>query len=374
MSNKILIFGDICPTDDTREVFKSGCGVALFNEMYPLMQEAAYCIANLECVLTDCPKPIEKCGPVLYGATICAKTIANAGVRAVSLANNHIRDCGDVGVMSTIDACQKAGLTTFGANQNLEKASIEHRFNVAGKQIAIVSFCEREFNYIHDNRMGGKALDVYEDFDRLRALKAEVDYLIVLFHGGIEYHRYPSPLLQKKCRKMVESGANLVLCQHSHCIGTLEKYQNSHILYGQGNSIFGYRKNNKMWNEGIVVSLDVDRSFKIELIAIQTIEGGHIKLAEERSGILSALNERSLYVDDYEFIQKQWKDFCDRQETDYLPLLWGWNVNLIRINRIMKNLLTKLFVHKRSRNASHNLVRCDAHREVVETILSKYDF
>ena len=370
--NKILIFGDICPTGDTSAAFISGVGAALFGEMYPLMQEASYCIANLECALTDNPEPVEKCGPVLYGATACAKTIANAGIRAVSLANNHIRDCGDGGVIATLETCHKAGIATFGAGHNLKQASRAHRFKVEGKQIAVVSFCEREFNYIHDGRMGGKALDLYEDFDRLRVIKTEVDYLIVLFHGGIEYHRYPSPVLQKKCRKMVECGADLVLCQHSHCVGTLEKYLDSHILYGQGNSIFGYRKNNKMWNEGLVVSIDVDRSFKIELIAIQTIEGGLIKLDD--TDILTALNERSIHVDDEDFIQKHWTDFCDRQEKDYLPLLWGWNVNLIRINRILKNLLAKIFVHKRSRNISHNIVRCDAHREVIETILNKYDF
>lgn len=373
-NNRILIFGDICPTDDTRAAFESGSGATLFGEMYPQMQEAAYCIANLECALTDTPTPVEKCGPVLYGASRCAQTIADAGVQAVSLANNHIRDCGDAGVISTLEACKRVGLETFGTGRDLAEASIEHRFEVAGKQIAIVSFCEREFNYIHDGRMGGKALDVYEDFDRLRALKTEVDYLIVLFHGGIEHHRYPSPLLQKKCRKMVECGANLVLCQHSHCIGTYETYQYGHILYGQGNSIFGYRKGNKMWNEGLVVSVDVADSFKIELIPTETAEGGQIKLATENSDILSSIHERSKHVDDPAFIAQQWQTFCRCQETDYLPLLWGWSVTMVRVNRILKNLFAKLLVSKRPRNVSHNLIRCDAHREVLETIFEQYEF
>lgn len=378
-NSKILIYGDICPTDDTRAAFESGSGATLFGEMYPQMQEAAYCIANLECALTDSPKPVEKCGPVLYGATKCATTIADAGMKAVSLANNHIRDCGDEGVISTLDACKKADIATFGAGRDLTEASREHRFEVAGKQIAIVSFCEREFNYIHDGRMGGKALDVYEDFDRLRTLRAEVDYLIVLFHGGIEYHRYPSPLLQKKCRKFIDSGADLVLIQHSHCIGALEDYHGGKILYGQGNSIFGYRKGNKMWNEGLVVSINVDERFEVELLPVESKslkvkETKSLCMVENPETISGPLLERSVMVSDAVFIEKQWKEFCDRQETDYLPLLWGWSVNLIRLNRILKNLLVKLFVRQRPRNASHNLVRCDAHREVVETILRKYEF
>ena len=33
-------------------------------------------------------------------------------------------------------------------------------------------------------------------------------------------------------------GADVVLCQHSHCIGCYEQYEGAHILYGQGNFHF----------------------------------------------------------------------------------------------------------------------------------------
>lgn len=66
----------------------------------------------------------------------------------------------------------------------------------------------------------------------------------MLYHGGKEYYRYSSPNLQKTCRKMTEKGADLVLCQHSHCIGSYEEYNDSTILYGQGNFIFNMKKMN----------------------------------------------------------------------------------------------------------------------------------
>lgn len=61
--------------------------------------------------------------------------------------------------------------------------------------------------------------------DHIADLKQKFDYVIVLYHGGKEHYRYPSPNLQKACRKMVDKGADLVVCQHNHCIGCKEKHK-----------------------------------------------------------------------------------------------------------------------------------------------------
>lgn len=372
MSNRILIFGDVCPTDDTREAFESGDGKALFGELEPMIKESAYCIANLECAITDRPAPIKKCGPVLYGSTKCLKTLADAGINAVSLANNHIRDCGDTGVADTINTCDQNGIAHFGAGATMEEAAQAHHFEVAGKKIVICSFCEREFTHITEGRMGGKPLDVFEDYDRVHELRTEVDFLIVLFHGGIENHRYPSPLLQKKCRKFVDSGADLVLIQHSHCVGSLEEYNGCKILYGQGNSIFGYRKGSKMWNEGLLVSVDVENGFKVELLPIETIEGGRLVKAGKPASISEPLLERSVMVTDSAFIQQQWEEFCNSIEPLYLSMLYGHGLQTNRLNRLLKNRIIRWFYTKWQLNVTNNLIRCDAHREVVETLLNKY--
>ena len=59
-----------------------------------------------------------------------------------------------------------------------------------------------------------------------------------IINGGKEHYRYPSPDLQKICRKFIDKGADLVVCQHSHCIGCEEKYNHGTIVYGQWNFLF----------------------------------------------------------------------------------------------------------------------------------------
>ena len=76
------------------------------------------------------------------------------------------------------------------------------------------------------------------DVDPAEQKDNKCDYTIVLYHGGKEYYRYPSPNLQRVCRYMIEKGTDLVICQHSHCIGCEENYLSGKIVYGQGNFIF----------------------------------------------------------------------------------------------------------------------------------------
>lgn len=372
--SKILIFGDICPTIDTVAYFESCSGERLFGGLLPFMREADYCIANLECAITDHPSPVKKCGPVLYGSTKCLTTIADAGIDALSLANNHIRDCGDDGVLSTIASCDIHAIKHFGAGRDIAEAAAPLIAEVKGKKIGFASFAEREFNYTEPGKMGAKALDVYEDFDRVLELKKKTDCVIVLFHGGIENHLFPSPLLQKKCRKFVDSGADVVLVQHSHCIGSYEAYHGGTILYGQGNSIFGYRKGDSKWNEGLLVTVDIEDSVKVCFTALETLESGTISLAVDADKIIKPFCERSAKVQDATFIETEWRKFCDNIEALYLSMLYGHGLQTNRLNRLLRNRIIRWFYTKRQINVTNNLVRCDAHREVIETLLNKYNY
>ena len=97
------MFGDICP-------FKVDLSLDISHDSGEIL------IGNLECPLTDNPITVEKAGPVLYCHPDLASKLVSLGFYGVSLANNHIRDCGDEGVFNTIKVCGESGLRTFGAD------------------------------------------------------------------------------------------------------------------------------------------------------------------------------------------------------------------------------------------------------------------
>ena len=361
---KITIFGDICPVD----------GIKSFN--VPIGEDEIV-VGNLECALTDNPRPVKKAGPVLYAAEVFAASLKEWGFDAVSLANNHIRDCGDEGVYSTIAACQKNGILSFGAGNTSTEAGKPLIVEKNGKKVAFMSFAEKEFNYVHDGKAGAIAFDPYESFDMIREVRKGVDALIVLYHGGIEHYIYPSPLLRKKCRKMVEAGADVVLCQHSHCIGTRENYGKGEILYGQGNSLFGYRKENNSWNYGLLVRLELsEEGIHVKYDVLETSEDGAVGMASNAVAdkVMAQLEKESVKLSNDDFLDASWKVFCRKKAPLYLAMTYGFGTNMNRLNRLLRNGVIKFLFGRRELNVSHNIIRCDAHKEVIETIFEEYEF
>lgn len=369
---KILLFGDICPTKDTQASFDRGDCNAVFGEVMPEIKNADIVIGNLECAVTDSPKPIQKAGPVLYANTTSLTTLKDFD--ALNLANNHIRDCGDEGVLTAIDACANEGIRTFGAGRDIETARQPIIIEKNGLKIGLVSFAEQEFNIATDTRPGACYLDIYQDFDRLRKFRRTVDYLIVLYHGGIEYFPYPSPELRRKCRKMVECGADLVSCQHSHCIGTIESFQNSTIVYGQGNSVFGYRKGDANWNRGLLLEIKIDKSTAKVAYKTMVATPNGLKWMDpaQAKALDEELDKRAKATEDQ--ITVEWDKFCKDLGNIHLPLLLGWPRLLIAINRRTNNMLIRLLYGRKASNITHNLIRCEAHREVIDNLLSKNDY
>lgn len=374
----LTIFGDICPVVDTLSGFESGNPQKILSdEVIKLISESDLTIGNLECVFTDTPHPIKKAGPVLFAPTKCLLTLSKAGFNAFSIANNHIRDCGSRGVDDTTQACKDLNIATFGGGHDEKSAKTPYIIDIKGRRFAFLSFAEHEFNAVGKNTSGAALLDVYEDFEKIRDLKTQVDHLIVLYHGGIEYHSYPSPLLQKKCRALARAGADVVLCQHSHCIGSVEKYGESTILYGQGNNLFGYRKNNPGWNNGLIVQVkSTEEQLAVEFIPCTTTSESIFELLSSKAAedIISELNSRSSRINDEEFIVEQWEQFCTRAENLYLGLAYGWNRYLIFLNRKTRGNLLKMIYGLRKRNITQNLIRCESHHEVLRTVLDKYNF
>ena len=198
-------------------------------------------------------------------------------------------------------------------------------------------------------------------------------YLIIVYHGGIEYYKYPSPLLQKKCRKFIDKGADFVTCQHSHCIGVLENYQEGRILYGQGNTLFGHRHNNDSWNRGLLVKLIFEESNKkpvLELIPIEATKVGIRKMSKTDSRLLLAeMHNESLRINNDEFIQKKWIEFCNSREGDYMSFLFGFNKILVHLNRLFKNRIVRFLFPRRTIRITNNIIRCESHNEVLSSII-----
>lgn len=368
----ILIGGDTAPTESNQTLFEVGNIRALFgDELVELFRSADVRILNLESPLCDTSTPIKKCGPCLRGTPSAVGVLHRLGVDAVTLANNHILDHGVQGWKATQRLLDQVGIQHFGAGNTLAESAMPYIMHVGGKRIGLYACAEHEFSIASPNSPGANPFDPLESFDHVATLAQHCDGVIVLYHGGTEYYRYPSPQLQRVCRKFVEKGAALVLCQHSHCIGCEEKYQHGVILYGQGNFLLdrGEREERKT-----ALLVKADETLK-EISYIPVVKAGNgVRLAghAETDTILQAFVERSQEIKQNNFMTCHYTEYAEKRLNDYIQSIHGVPERLFTVK--MLNLLTKgQFRQKALRRcyeledfmAIENYIDCEAHRELL---------
>ena len=199
----------------------------------------------------------------------------------------------------------------------------------------------------------------YKDVNKL---KKQVDYVVVIYHGGKEFYRYPSPDLQEICRNFVDFGADIVVTQHSHCIGCVEKYNNKSIIYGQGNFIFD-RANDEFRNTSLIVKLDIDQGeMNISYIPIEK-NGRFIKISKDKT-ILENFKKRSEEIKREGFIEEQYSKFADKNLNLYLYAMNRKRIYNKILNRIFnRKFFTKIY-NKKDCLEILNYIECEAHREL----------
>ena len=252
---RILIGGDILPSGSNIPYFEKGDIQHLFGEeICQLFFSADFSIANLEGPLTDSEQ--EKAGPVVKAPKACVKGFQDLGISALALANNHVTDYGQRGYEDTIDALNKAGIKHVGSGINIKEVSSHMMVDLGERRICIYNVSEQFFNTPGKSSPGANLYDEYLVCNEIKDLRQNCDYLIVLYHGGAEYFQYPTPKVRQRCHRMADCGANLIVTQHTHCIGCEEIYGKSYILHGQGNFLFARQKMfPDLTKEGLLIEL-----------------------------------------------------------------------------------------------------------------------
>lgn len=319
---KTLLFGDVCPTELNQALFAEGNTKELFSDAVSLFSDKDFALINLECALTEHDVAIKKFGPALKAPVGTADTLKKLGVTLCGLSNNHVFDFGIKGAKDTVRALSEAGLDYTGFGENYEDSRKCYTFRKDGEAIAVVAVCEHEYSYALEDRMGSRPFDEYETVEDVRAAKATHDRVIVTYHGGKELCRYPSPRLRRLCRALARNGADVVLCQHSHCIGAYEQYEGCHILYGQGNFHFVKDYNIPMWHTSLAVSYDTS-THEIDFVPLKR-NGNGIELAkgEELKTILAEFEDRNRSLEDGRWKQG-WHDFCVENFERYVTKTIG---------------------------------------------------
>lgn len=189
-----------------------------------LLSQADVAWVNLETPLvSDCP--IRFVGMRFCGDPRGVEGLVYAGIDIANLANNHAENHNEKGVIETEQILTDAEIEVTG----LSKPVI---MLVHGKRIGFLGFNDasavRWISGASYDEIRTQIADVYDD----------VDYLIVGFHWGHEYHLSQNSHQRNLAKVAIDAGADLVIGHHPHWLQGVELYKDRPIVYSLGNFIF----------------------------------------------------------------------------------------------------------------------------------------
>lgn len=353
MNNKtyrILIGGDLLPSGSNVPLFVEGNVEELFGEeILQLFSNSDFSIVNLEGPLTDSTNQQEKAGPVIKAPKACINGIQALGVKAVALANNHITDYGQQGYEDTINTLDHAKIRHIGSGTTHGGVNSHYILNLGVKNICIYNVSERFFNVPGKNTAGANLYDEYLVCNEIKELRKTCDYMIVMYHGGAEYFQYPTPVVRQRCHRMVDSGADFIVTQHTHCIGCEEHYKDSYILHGQGNFLFARQKMfPNLTKEGLLTEI----CFTDDDVCIVN---HHLRISNDvirykSDWDLKGFKKRSTQLNDEEMILAKYRDLkVSEIMNKFLAAAQGSSLP----NRFLRRFFPKYYL----RQLSHNYTR-----------------
>ena len=226
-------------------------GKHLFDEVKEYLVSANIAVGNLEGVLLDkggTRRPV-KSSKYAFFFRMPERYInhyVDAGFDYLNISNNHLRDFGEEGVVSTMRILDKVGIAYTGLKNRAELAVIEKD----GIRYGFCSFSPfKEMCDIHDYDLVRKNI-------RILRQEKKCDIIIVSHHGGAEgsgatrVTRKEETFLGASrgnvynfAHVCVDAGADLVVGHGPHVLRAMELYKGKLIAYSLGNFCTPYKMN-----------------------------------------------------------------------------------------------------------------------------------
>ena len=231
-------------------------------ELQTSLGAADLAMVNLETAITERGTKIGK--EFHFRAPASAlETIKNAGIDAVSMANNHGVDYGPVGLKDTLAAKQASPVPIVGIGKDEEEAFAPAILTAKGLKVAVFGASEVfEMTLARYSAGPGKGgIASASPVTRLRTAvsraAARYDVVVVFLHWGLDYQQCPDPLSVQTAQALEEAGADVIVGGHSHRVNGAGWLGRSYVDYGFGNFVWWRSREPDSRSGVLTLSIDV---------------------------------------------------------------------------------------------------------------------
>lgn len=205
-----------------------------FEKVAEILKSADITAGNLENpIVKDCP--ISNDGFKFCTSPEMAEGLTFAGIDVVSLANNHTTNYGNDGFIQTKNYLKNEKIDFVGDKNLVIKKNNGTKFGFIGMDFVVNKPTETDYEFIKES-------------------KKSVDVLIVMLHWGVEYTSSPTDNQKLIAKKIIQSGADVIVGGHPHWPQDIEYIEDKPVFYSLGNFVF-----DQSWSEetkkGLVIRL-----------------------------------------------------------------------------------------------------------------------
>lgn len=226
----------------------------------PALREADLAVGHLEVPHTDRGAELQGDVPAPGAPPENLAAIAQAGFAMLSLAGNHIADCGPEGIADTIAGLDAQGVAHSGAALTLDAARRPAVVICDGMAVALLSYncVGPEASWATADRAGCAYLRVETEDgapiapaaklavltdeavrtlqDDIASARTQADVVLVALHKGIVHTPATlAPYERAVSHAAIEAGADVVVGHHAHIVRGVEFYRGKPIFHGLGN-------------------------------------------------------------------------------------------------------------------------------------------
>jgi poly-gamma-glutamate capsule biosynthesis protein CapA/YwtB (metallophosphatase superfamily) len=265
--------GDVMPAENALDLLHRAGSASAGRRIWQAVDGADVILANLEAPVTSSDS-VHKDKRYCFK---CAGEVLSVFDKrfVLSLANNHIFDYGEQGVLDTIEALDGRGLLHTGAGRNLEEAGKPVMLEVAGVRLGILCAADPRYQAATRNAAGTFPARAGILREAIRSLRVDADIVAISIHSGQEFLPVPTPRQMYLAELCLLEGVRVVSFHHSHSLSGIRRDDRGAVFFGTGNYLFPWGDTPRRftsWQEGAVwrVGLDVcSRDIvKVEIVPI----------------------------------------------------------------------------------------------------------
>jgi poly-gamma-glutamate capsule biosynthesis protein CapA/YwtB (metallophosphatase superfamily) len=296
----LALAGDTMLGRGVAETLRERPDAALFApDLVELTGEADLFVCNLECCVSARGAPDLAPGrPFHFRAPpVAAERLAELGVDAVTLANNHAMDFGPDALDDTVEHLTAAGIATVGAGADVERARRPAMLRAGVFTVAMVGVTDHPEDYAAARDRPGVAFAGLSGgvpgwlTGTVAELAERADAVLVAPHWGPNMTTAPLAYVREAARALSAAGATVVAGHSAHLFHGVA----GRILYDLGDFIDDYAVDPVLRNDlGLLFLLSIDERGPRKLEAVPLELGYcHTRLARPRAAARIAHRFRS---------------------------------------------------------------------------------